>query len=564
VAPPIAQRDFPLGPSCVLTVKMRLLSLLLLLAATPAAAEEAHAFAFVVGANRGGESQGDLRYAEEDARRVAEVVTALGRYPAGNVRLLIRPTRNQVLAGLDALARDAGQARAAGAEVRILFYYSGHARANALSLGDEELPLAELRQRLLALPATLTIATLDACQSGSFSRIKGAEPTADFSFNTVNRLTTAGIAVMASSSATELSQESEQLRSSYFTHHLLVGLRGAGDADRDGRVTLAEAYRYAYNRTLVDTAATAVGSQHATLELGLRGKGEVVLTYPAEASSRLELSRTLTGDILIHRESGESVVAEIHKVAGEPMALALPPGRYVALYRRDRDIRRCTLVLDRGSTALDVGRCSPVETFELAAKGAEARETWALELGIGASRPAKDRYHDRLGDFGFHEHLFLGVPRLSLALVRSLRHIQLGAELVTLDTREYRRPGAENGVNQDEHFKWSTFGLGAFARAGYPLLSWLTPYAQLGFGLSLARSSYQEVDSTSHAVTADDGDTFLGYWVKGAVGLSLMPWRHVGFFVQSHLTFAPTVKNRIGDVHDDGGFFVMVGMRGVR
>ena len=63
--------------------------------------------------------------------------------------------------------------------------------------------------------------------------------------------------VLASSTASELSQESEALRASYFTHHLLSGLRGAADADRDGRVTLSEAYRYAYNRTLVATAATA-------------------------------------------------------------------------------------------------------------------------------------------------------------------------------------------------------------------------------------------------------------------------------------------------------------------
>ena len=58
---------------------------------------------------------------------------------------------------------------------------------------------------------------------------------------------------MASSSATELSQESDQLASSYFTHHLLLALRGAGDANQDGKVSLDEAYRYTYNRTLAGT-----------------------------------------------------------------------------------------------------------------------------------------------------------------------------------------------------------------------------------------------------------------------------------------------------------------------
>src|SRR5438045_2566227 len=110
---------------------MRPLVLLSLLAAFPAAAQEAppaHSFAFIVGANRGGPQQQDLRYAEEDGRRLAEVVTSIGHFPPRNVQLLAGPTRAQFLAGLERLAHDAGQARAAGAQVQIVFYYSGHAR----------------------------------------------------------------------------------------------------------------------------------------------------------------------------------------------------------------------------------------------------------------------------------------------------------------------------------------------------------------------------------------------------------------------------------------------------
>jgi len=101
-----------------------------------------------------------------------------------------------------------------------------------MNLGERELSLSDLRERLLSLPTTLTIVVLDACQSGAFSRTKGAEPAADFSFNSVSRLNTSGVAVMASSSASELSQESDSLRASYFTHHLLVALRGAATETR--------------------------------------------------------------------------------------------------------------------------------------------------------------------------------------------------------------------------------------------------------------------------------------------------------------------------------------------
>jgi hypothetical protein len=541
------------------------------LAAAPAArAQEpppAQSFAFVVGANRGGPSQQELRYAEDDARRIAEVVTSLGRYPAAQVRLLLSPTRAQLLRGLDELARELARARSRGGPVQVLFYYSGHARANAINLGAEELPLSELRERLVALPSTITIATLDACQSGSFSRIKGAEATADFSFNSINRLTTAGIAVMASSSGTELSQESEQLRSSYFTHHLLVGLRGAGDADRDGRVTLFEAYRYAYHRTLVDTAATAVGSQHATLELGLRGKGEVVLTYPAEASSRLALGAAVSGQLLVHRDPGESVVAELHKAAGEPLAIALPPGRYVAVYRKDRDLRRCTVALgERGTVPLDPGACPRVDSFALAAaKGAvRPAERWGIELGIGASKVRDDQYFQRLRDFGFHEPWEMGLPRLSLAVARLLgRHTQAGVELALLDDRKVKREGRNDGLDQDQRFRWTTAGLGGFGRLGHPL--WrgrLFAYLHGGLGIALGISSYKELRGTTGETLSETRDAHVGYWLKGGAGLSLMPWKHVGFHAGAHQVFAPAVSNLVGDVHDSGGFFVQLGVRG--
>src|SRR5437868_263675 len=128
------------------------------------------------------------------------------------------------------------------------------ASATAHDLGSDELPLEELRTRLFQVPATLTVVVLDACQSGAFSRVKGAQPAADFSFNSRQHLDATGVAVLASSSGSELSQESEQLKSSYFTHHLLVGMRGPADANGDGQVSVDEAYRYAYHQTLLSTA----------------------------------------------------------------------------------------------------------------------------------------------------------------------------------------------------------------------------------------------------------------------------------------------------------------------
>jgi len=546
-------------------------------ALAPTPSESTPSLALIIGTNRGGPGQTELRFAEDDARAVAAVLGTLGGYPPGRVQLLIRPTSKDVAQALDGLAARAAEARRQGDQIQVLFYYSGHARASALNLGDEELPLGDLRARLLSLPATVTIVLLDACQSGAISRVKGAEPTADFSFNSVSRLDTAGIAVMASSTGSELSQESETLRGSYFTHHLLVGMRGAGDEDGDGRVTLGEAYRYAYNQTLVATAATAVGSQHATLETGLRGKGEVVLSYPAAASARMELPAALAGDLLVRTEPGQTVMAELHKGSGHVVRLAFPPGRYVALHRSGGRVRRCELALADGRIeTLDVASCADVAPAAVAVKGGgaggdpdgdlalPARARWTFLAALGGAAARNDRFVSRLGDFGFEDQLYFGVPRFSLGAARALRrHLAIGVELASLDERVFRRRSSTTLSGQDERFWWATYALGAFVACDYPL--WrdhLIPYVRGGVSMTFARTSYEESDATTHAVSSDATASDFGYALRAAAGVGIMPWRHFGFYGEATATYAPTIDNLVGDVHDSGGLGGLFGLRG--
>ncbi|MET0390265.1 MAG: caspase family protein, partial [Polyangiales bacterium] len=309
-------------------------------------------YALLVGSNEGGPGQATLRYAEADTEKVAEVLTTLGGYPAAHVERLLHPTAAQLRDALTHMRERVAQPARGGVPSRFFFYYSGHARADALNLGGETVPLPELRRHLETLPATLSIVVLDACQSGAFSRPKGAAPATDFSFNSVERLNTAGLAVIASSNEGELSQESDLLRSSYFTHHWLVGLRGAGDHNRDGRVSLSEAYQYAYNHTLATTAETAVGEQHATLETNLRGQDEVALTQPAAARARLKVPAGFSGRILLQALPSWSVLAELDKVSGDSVTLALPQGDYAATLRRGDTAARCALRLRDGAELL--------------------------------------------------------------------------------------------------------------------------------------------------------------------------------------------------------------------
>jgi hypothetical protein len=377
---------------------------------------------------------------------------------------------------------------------------------------------------------------------------------------------------MASSGATELSQESDRLRSSYFTHHLVSALRGAGDSDRDGQVTLSEAYHYAYHRTLVDTASTAVGTQHATLETGLRGKGEIVLTYPVRATSQLELPAALEAQVLIEREQSGTVIAELHKVKGEPLRLGLPAGQYRALVRRARELRQCRLWLaDNQVSPVIADNCPRIEEQTVAFKGGTPfRKQWALELGIGGSSHVSDDYTKRLGAFGYAQNLFPAVwPVFELTLLRGLtEHLAGLVSVVHLETAEYNRSdmiaspasGGAGTVMEHQKFSWTVVGVGVGLRAAMPL--WherLIPYGQGSAGLAIGRSTLATTQGTTES---DDSQTFVGYHLSLAAGLAVMPWRHTGFYGQGRATYAPVVDNLLGDTHDSGGLDVTLGVRG--
>jgi hypothetical protein len=514
-----------------------LTSLLLVLLPLPAGAAgpgqlplRPAAYALVVGSNQGGPGQGPLRYAERDARRMAELMTQLGGYRSDRVELLEQPGREQLLQALTRITRRLQEHASRGEKSLFLFYYSGHARASGLNLGRETFALDQLRDQLLAVPSTVVLAVLDACQSGAFSRVKGATTAADFSYNSVTQLSTAGIAVMASSGGSELSQESDRLQSSFFTHHLLAALRGAADLDRDGSITLAEAYRYSYHRTLADTATTSVGSQHVTLETGLRGKGEVVLSYPAQASAQLDLPVAFTGQLLIERLPGGSVIAEVHKVPGEPMRLALVPGEYRAVWRREQEVRECRFQLRDGQvTGIDSAGCSIAEDAAVASKGAhESRGPWAIDLGLGISSSQGYRANYRHG--GFYPTGTIDDVSFELSAVRSLaRALDLRLTLRPLDSQSHQRrydSGAE------DRFSFRVFGFGPELRA-LARFRRLSIYLQGGLGLTLGRTTYVTDGQVAHT-------WFRGFHGSIANGLAVRVWRNAQLYLQLRYT---EVKN---------------------
>lgn len=306
----------------------RVLALLGLLLAAPAFAETVpvRRLALLVGVNDGGAGRVRLRYAVSDARSFDKVLGELGGVAAADRRVLVDVGRAGLLEALGELRARTEAARGSGASrVEVLVYYSGHSDEEGLLLKGERLGYGELRRALDALPADVRIAVLDSCASGAFARAKGGTRRPAFLVDSGNKVK--GHAILTSSSEDEVSQESDRLGASYFTHHLISGLRGAADATRDGRVTLNEAYQFAFHETLARTEKTRGGAQHPAYDIELAGSGDLVMTDLRATSAGLYLAEALEGRLFV-RDAAGLLVVELQKLPGRPTELGLAPGRY--------------------------------------------------------------------------------------------------------------------------------------------------------------------------------------------------------------------------------------------
>jgi len=328
--------------------------------APPAALQR---YAFVVGANFGGADRPKLQYAVSDAERFARVMSELGGVSSSNAIILRQPKIREFLDGLDALsARVAAVRKAApGTRTEIVMYYSGHADEKGLLLGEDRVSYRSLRDKLDEIPADVRIAVLDACASGAFTRLKGGVTRPPFLIDESTAMR--GHAFLTSSAETEAAQESDRIGASYFTHYLVSGFRGAADSSGDGRVTLNEAYQFAFTETLGHTVDTKGGAQHPSYDINLSGTGDVVMTDVRQTSARLVLSEDIDGRFFI-RTGARELVVELYKPAGRAVELGLEPGTYDVRVERERQsLSTRVRIAEGGRHVLDARQLSvaPVE-----------------------------------------------------------------------------------------------------------------------------------------------------------------------------------------------------------
>lgn len=323
---------------------MTLVFVFIFAAQVSAATENARINRYVVAvsANYGGEGRPVLRYAESDARSFAKVLGEMGGVQPGNVILVKEPGVASLQKQLDALDGKIAKSKNVAGRNEVLFYYSGHADEKGLRLGKEVYVWKELRKRIDAMSADVKIAVIDACGSGAITRLKGGVAVPAFMVDQSSDMK--GYAFITSSTQDESSQESDKLKGSFFTHSLVSGLRGAGDLSGDGKVTLSEAYQFAFNETLQKTEKTMGGAQHPSRDMNLAGTGDVVMTDLRSTSAGLELDEDVDGRLFIRDANGE-LVAELYKKSGRAMSLGFPAGKYTVRLERPAEFSEAVVTL---------------------------------------------------------------------------------------------------------------------------------------------------------------------------------------------------------------------------
>ncbi len=317
-------------------------------------------FALITGATAGGPGRVPLRYAGTDARAVQHVLTELGGVPESGTILLLEADRAALTAGFERLRQMVAAAAAPGARTEIVFYYSGHSDESGLLLGPDRVSYSEVRSWVDATGADVRIAVLDSCASGALTRTKGGVHRPPFLVDTSSAAH--GHAYLTASAENESAQESDRLGAAYFTHYLVSGLRGAADTSHDGRVTLSEAYQYAFTETLARTETSRGGPQHASYDFQLTGKGDLVMTDLRATSASLQFPAEMSGRLYVRDAAGQ-LVAEVHKLAAQPIELGLPPGHYRVTLDDQRRLFETSVDLAAGRPTM----VSPHELLALAA-----------------------------------------------------------------------------------------------------------------------------------------------------------------------------------------------------
>lgn len=513
--------------------------------------------ALLVGHPLGGTRLTPLRYVENDLERMRDVLTQLGGFAPDDVVVSYREDTARVTKRF-AEARAALASTTPGESALFLFYFSGHAQDGSLRLGEGTLPLVRIKELVEQTGAGLRVALLDACRTGGITRLKGATKQEPVVLDVDDERAQNGQVLIAASSEDEDAQESDAIQGSFFTHFLASGLRGAADDNADGRVTLSEAYAFAYANTVAGTVGTSGGIQHPTYRFDLRGTGDVVLSRLDAPASGIRFPAQVSGEFVVFNKDKSLIVAEFLKGSDRGAFLALGPGRYVVKKRESDHLRTQDLeVRSKGTTLFDPSRTRRVELGDDRAKGrvVSADEILHGRLGVELSLAAGPQtFLSAPARAGYFPSFAVTQLRLDLHnLVR--RHLGLRFDLGLGSSGPSALVVRDPYLGEIRHRVQVGSLTSGMALAGlWPLGRTVAAglHARLGV-LMVTRNFVDSGLPSQHFSTLTPG-------VGGEISVGLFDWLRLGLHGRAHYMFF-NVDESMSLLFVDGGIFVSTVLR---
>lgn len=408
---------------------------------SPAFAESTR-LVLAVGQNQGLQSEVPLRYAHADARGYVRLLQSQGGVAPRHTIVLTETTPK----GLDeGFRRIRELAEKAAGDVVFFFYYSGHGDSQSLHLGTSRYQLRTLNRALESVNAKLRIAVVDACRSLDDTQAKGFAASAPFDMKMGAPKGIEGVVTIRSSAEGEASQESTQLGGAVFTHFFMTALRGAADRDQDLRVSLSEAYGYAYDQTIKRSAASTANVMHPSVEIDVEGAGRVMLTDVLPTSSKLKLPREKHARYLIYKRPTGVLVNESWSDSDTRAVVPLAAGEYLVQRRKRGSSGALVIRIEPGQTrTLNAAAFRAVPDDLLSLKGGR------LKLIEGALSLAYTPSIEAAGELAHRGQLRYSIGPVTWALSASL---ELGRQ--TYETRNDNR--TERWIGGDIRGVWRRF-----------------------------------------------------------------------------------------------------------
>ena len=338
-------------------------------------------FAVLIGSNTGSLNEAPLSYAEDDVNSLATVLMKYGRFNEENIVVLKGPGADDLERVLDTTIGRIKQEEQKGNETVFWVYYSGHADIMSLHLSKENYRLEKLREKVEKSPAKIRVLMVDACLTADILTRKGGRPTEPFEIQIDDELLSEGFVLLTAAAPGEASYESQRLKGSVFTHHLITGLLGAADLNKDLKVSIAEAYLYTHSQTVQDTV-WAANLQHPTYAYDVTGQEDLVLTWfknIPDGSGTLRFKEE--GAYIISNAETEEVLSEI-TISGNGGFLVVPDGTYHIQYRGNQYFLEKEVELVNGDESeVRLNEMEEVSYAQYVRKGGERASIFSIAAG---------------------------------------------------------------------------------------------------------------------------------------------------------------------------------------